>query len=47
VGVSVKGGGMQIEFADQAPRIHAMYLEALGKSAVTCEMNGIPTLAME
>jgi hypothetical protein len=34
--VSVKEGGLQIEFEDQDPAIHQMYLCALAKSGVEC-----------
>ncbi len=47
VDVSVKDGGMQIEFEDQDPRIHGMYLEALAGNGVGCEMTGVPTRAAE
>jgi hypothetical protein len=36
--VDVKRGGNQIEYADQDPRIHQIYLEELGKSGVPCRM---------
>ncbi|MFT5538870.1 MAG: oxalate decarboxylase/phosphoglucose isomerase-like protein (cupin superfamily) [Alphaproteobacteria bacterium] len=38
VDVSVKDGGGQIEFEDQDPRIHAMFLDALKATSVTCRM---------
>lgn len=38
VDVSVKDGGFQIEFEDQDPRIHAMYVEALAANGVECRM---------
>jgi hypothetical protein len=38
VDVSVKEGGLQIEFEDQDPEIHRMYLQALAKSGVECRM---------
>ena len=38
VDLSVKEGGFQIEFEDQDPRIHAMFLEALAKNGVECRM---------
>ena len=47
IDVSVKDGGMQIDFEDQDPRIHGMYLEALAHSGVGCEMTGVPTRAAE
>ena len=34
VAVSVKKGGDQIEFEDQSPRIHQLYVEETGKSGV-------------
>jgi len=39
VDVSVKDGGFQIEFEDQDPRIHAMFLEALAKHGVASRMS--------
>ena len=36
--VSVQDGGCQIEYADQDPRIHATYLEELGKHGVASGM---------
>jgi hypothetical protein len=36
--VDVKRGGNQIEYADQDPRIHQIYLEELAKSGVPCRM---------
>jgi len=38
VDVSVKDGGMQIEFEDQDPRVHEMYLQALSRNGVHCTM---------
>jgi uncharacterized RmlC-like cupin family protein len=38
VDVSVKDGGFQIEFEDQDPRIHPMYLKALEARGVDCRM---------
>jgi uncharacterized RmlC-like cupin family protein len=38
VDVSVKDGGFQIEFEDQDPRIHAMFLAALATNGVDCRM---------
>lgn len=32
--MSVKDGGMRIEFADQDPRIRRMYLEALERNGI-------------
>lgn len=34
----MKRGGNQIEYADQDPRIHQIYLEELRKSGVACRM---------
>lgn len=42
VDVSLKEGGLQIEFEDQDPRIHEMYLEALAKNGVVCKMTWGP-----
>lgn len=39
LGVSVKDGGRQIEYEDQDPRIHKIYLEELGKRGATCRMS--------
>lgn len=36
--VDVKRGGNQIEYGDQDPRIHQIYLEELAKSGVACRM---------
>jgi mannose-6-phosphate isomerase-like protein (cupin superfamily) len=36
---SVKQGGSQIEYEDQDPRIHRMYLEELRKNNVVCRMS--------
>jgi len=36
--VSEREGGSQIEYEDQDPRVHAMFLEALAKSGVECRM---------
>jgi uncharacterized RmlC-like cupin family protein len=41
VDVDVKEGGLQIEFEDQDPRIHAMYLDALAKNGVACKMTWV------
>ena len=38
VDVSYKKGGAQIEYTDQDPRIHRMYLDALAKNGVACRM---------
>ena len=38
VDVSVKEGGFQIEYEDQDPRIHALYLEELAKHGIACRM---------
>ncbi len=38
IDVSVKDGGGQIEFEDQDPRIHPMYLKALAAGGVQCRM---------
>jgi mannose-6-phosphate isomerase-like protein (cupin superfamily) len=45
VDVSVKDGGGQIEFEDQDPRIHAMFLDALAANGATCRMSEFPTEA--
>ncbi len=42
VSTSVKQGGDQIEFEDQSPRIHALYLEETRKSGVEVKMAGFP-----
>jgi mannose-6-phosphate isomerase-like protein (cupin superfamily) len=39
VDVSVKKGGAQIEYEDQDPRIHRMFLEELTKNEMQCRMN--------
>lgn len=36
--VSVKDGGAQIEYQDQDPRIHTLWLKELGKTGVTSQM---------
>ncbi len=36
--MSMKEGGHQIEFEDQDPRIHALWLEEMGKAAVEPKM---------
>jgi hypothetical protein len=38
--VNVRDGGAQIEYEDQNPRIHALYLDALAKNGVTSGMGG-------
>jgi hypothetical protein len=38
VDVSVKEGGFQIEYEDQDPRIHRMFLDELAKNGGTCRM---------
>jgi hypothetical protein len=38
VDVSVKKGGAQIEYTDQDPRIHRLYLGELAKNGVNCRM---------
>ena len=38
VDVSVRDGGRQIEYADQDPRIHEIYLSELGAGGVTSRM---------
>jgi hypothetical protein len=38
VSLSVKEGGDQIEFEDQDPRIHAIWLEEMRKHGVTPRM---------
>ncbi len=38
IDISVKEGGGQIEFEDQDPRIHPMYLEALAATGTQCRM---------
>jgi hypothetical protein len=39
VDVDVKQGGNQIEYADQDPRIHAMFIEELAKKGVAPSMD--------
>jgi oxalate decarboxylase/phosphoglucose isomerase-like protein (cupin superfamily) len=39
--VSVSQGGRQIEYEDQDPRVHRMYLEALRESGVASQMSDI------
>jgi hypothetical protein len=36
--VSIREGGGQIEYADQDPRIHALWLSELGKTGVRSRM---------
>ncbi|HTI88613.1 MAG TPA: cupin domain-containing protein [Alphaproteobacteria bacterium] len=38
VDVSVKKGGAQIEYSDQDPRVHRMFLDELKKNGVKCRM---------
>ena len=38
LGISVKDGGMQIEYEDQAPYIHRLYLDELAKHGAPCKM---------
>ncbi len=38
VDVNVNDGGFQIEYEDQDPRVHAIYLEELAKNGVECRM---------
>jgi hypothetical protein len=37
--VDVKQGGAQIEYADQDPRIHELYLEEAAKNGFTTRMD--------
>lgn len=39
LGVSVKDGGRQIEYEDQDPRIHKIYLDELAKHGAPCHMS--------
>ncbi|HSR55734.1 MAG TPA: hypothetical protein VLN73_05810, partial [Alphaproteobacteria bacterium] len=39
LGVSVKDGGRQIEYEDQDPRIHRIYLDELAKHGAPCRMS--------
>lgn len=39
LGVSVKDGGRQIEYEDQDPRFHRLYLEELAKHGAPCRMS--------
>ena len=36
--VSVKEGGRQLEYEDQDPRVHAMYLEELARKGIECKL---------
>jgi mannose-6-phosphate isomerase-like protein (cupin superfamily) len=38
IDVNVNDGGFQIEYGDQDPRIHAIFLEELAKNGVECRM---------
>src|SRR5262249_51188972 len=40
--VSVRDGGRQIEYEDQDPRIHALYLEDLQKRGIQPRMDEVP-----
>lgn len=42
VATSVKEGGDQIEFEDQSPRVHALYLEETRKAGVEVKMAAFP-----
>ncbi len=37
--VSMKEGGIQVEYEDQAPEIHALFLDELAKSGAECKMD--------
>ena len=39
--VSIKDGGRQVEYADQDPRIHRMYVEELAKYGLVPRMDGV------
>jgi hypothetical protein len=39
IGMSNKDGGRQIDYADQDPRIHRLYLDELAKNGVHCRMS--------
>jgi hypothetical protein len=39
--VSIKEGGSQIEYHDQDPRIHPLWLSELRKNGVVSQMGGI------
>jgi hypothetical protein len=38
VAVSVTDGGFQVEYEDQDPRLHRIFLEELAKNGVSCRM---------
>jgi hypothetical protein len=37
--VSIKDGGRQVEYEDQDPRIHRMYVDELAKSGIAPRMD--------
>ena len=39
--VSIKDGGRQVEYEDQDPRIHQIYLEELARHGVRSRMDAI------
>jgi hypothetical protein len=39
LGVDAKNGGRQIEYEDQDPAIHKLYLEELAKHGAVCRMS--------
>ena len=41
VSTSVKEGGDQIEYADQAPRVHALFVKETAKNGVKVKMDGL------
>ena len=41
VSTSVKEGGNQIEYADQSPRVHELYVKETAKNGVTVRMEGL------
>ena len=41
VSTSVKEGGNQIEYADQSPRVHELYMKETAKNGVTVRMEGL------
>jgi hypothetical protein len=41
VDTSIKNGGNQVEYEDQDPRIHAIFLEELSKNQVTSLMGDV------
>ncbi len=45
VSTSLKAGGDQIEYEDQLPRIHQLYLEATRKTGVAVRMDAFPVKA--